>query len=128
MLKRGVVTPEKNTGLKLAIKMNTRSPLEAFQMLRVGHPIDVMAGYYEDQISPDFYMMDKIQKLHALAEYKQKAEAAKADISAFENDLKARENEEKQKAEAEKREADIQEAARKLVTKQMSNNEQNKES
>lgn len=69
-MRKGTATPETNKGLKITMPVKTRTPLEAFQMLRQGHPIDVMAGYYSDHIQDDFWMMDKTAKLHALAHLK----------------------------------------------------------
>jgi len=117
MLRTGKVTPEKNSGLKLAQVMSTRTPLQAFQLLRMGHPIDVMAGYYEDQgiLESDFYMMDRIQKLHALARYKEIAAAAKTDIDQFNAKEAAAQADRDIKAAEEKRQAEILEAAQKLV-------------
>jgi len=125
MLRKGIVTPERNRGQKLTMVMSTRTPLQAFQMLRMGHPIDQMAGYYEEQgvLEPDFYMMDKIGKLHALAKYKEMAATAKTDIDNFNAQQAAAQAEAQLKAAEEKRQADILEAAQKLVTKQQINND-----
>lgn len=127
MLRTVKAKAEKNSGPKLTIPVATRTPLQAFQMLRMGQPIDQVAGYYEEQgmLEPDFYMMDKIQKLHALASYKEKAASAKKDIDDF---IQA-DNEAKAKIEAEKaeqkRQQEIQEAAKQLISKQQ--NDDNKQ-
>lgn len=71
-MKTGTAAAEKNTGRKLTIPVKTRSPIEAFQMLRQGQPIDTMAAYYDDQVGDDFWMMDKTAKLHKLAELKER--------------------------------------------------------
>jgi len=125
MLRTGKVTPERNSGLKLAQVMSTRTPLQAFQLLRMGHPIDVMAGYYEEQgiLESDFYMMDRIQKLHALAKYKQIAAEAKTDIDLYNSQQAAAQAEANFKAAEEKRQAEILEAAQKLVNQKQFNNE-----
>jgi len=71
-MRKGTATPERNNKPSLTIPCRTRSPIEAFQMLRQGQPIDIMAGYYDDKdiLDKDFWMMDKVAKLHHLAELK----------------------------------------------------------
>lgn len=69
-MKKGIATPQENNGLKLTIPVKTRTPLEAFTMLRQGQPIDTMAAYYSEDIKDDFWMMDKTAKLHKLAHLK----------------------------------------------------------
>jgi len=80
-VKLGKTTTDRNNGLKLVIPVKTRTPLEALQMLRAGQPIDVAAGYYADSgiLEKDFYMMDNIDKLHALAGYRERMATAKTD-------------------------------------------------
>jgi len=68
--KYGEVRSHRTSSPSLTIPVKTRTPLEAFQMLRQGQPIDIMAGYYNEDIKDDFWMMDKTAKLHALAELK----------------------------------------------------------
>lgn len=72
-MKKSVVTPEYNSGKKLTIPVKTRTPLEALKMLRAGQPVDVAAGYFDKkgELTPDFYMMDKVDKLHHLAYLRQ---------------------------------------------------------
>jgi len=84
-MRKGIATPEKNSGLKLTIPCRTRTPLEAFQMLRQGQPIDIMAGYYEREgmIEKDFYMMDKLEKFHKIAELKLREKVAKEENAAI---------------------------------------------
>jgi len=125
MLRTGKVTPERNKGQKLTMVCSTRTPLQAFQMLRMGHPIDQMAGYYDEQgiLEPDFYMMDKVQKLHALAKYKEMAATAKTDIDNFTAQQAAAKADADLKAAEEKRQAEILEAAKKLVNQNQINNE-----
>jgi len=88
-MRKGIASPEKNSGIKLALPVRTRTPLEAFQMLRQGQPIDIMAGYYEKEgmIEKDFYMMDKIEKLHKIAELKQRELVAKQDALAIQQEF-----------------------------------------
>jgi len=83
-MRKGIASPEKNSGIKLTIPCRTRTPLEAFQMLRQGQPIDIMAGYYEREgmIEKDFYMMDKLEKYHKIAELKMREKIAKQEIDA----------------------------------------------
>jgi len=83
-MRKGIASSEKNSGIKLTIPCRTRTPLEAFQMLRQGQPIDIMAGYYEREgmIEKDFYMMDKLEKFHKIAELKQREAVAKQEIDA----------------------------------------------
>lgn len=81
-MRKGVATPEVNNEPKLTIPVKTRTPLEAFKMLRAGQPIDQAAGYYANNgtLEPDFFMMDPIEKLHALARYREMEAEAKADM------------------------------------------------
>jgi len=81
-MRKGKVTPEVNTEPKLTIVVRTRTPLEAFQMLRAGQPVDVAAGYFANNgtLEEDFFMMDTIQKLHALAKYREMKAEAKIDM------------------------------------------------
>lgn len=110
-MRRGIATPEKNSGIKLAIPCRTRSPLEAFQMLRQGQPIDIMGGYYEKEgmIEKDFFLMDKLEKFHKIAELKMRETIAKQEIDAIQRQY----NEQQTyiKNEAEKSKADSQAAA-----------------
>jgi len=80
-MRRGIAKSEKNNGPKLTIPVRTRSPIEAFKMLRAGQPIDLAAGYYDEAglVEPDFYFMDKLAKLHKLAEYKETMSRKKSD-------------------------------------------------
>lgn len=76
---------EKNNGQKLTIPVHTRTPLEAFRMLEVGQPVDVLKGYYEGQgveIDKDFQLMDHIEKLKQLNHYRSVLESRKSE---FEN-------------------------------------------
>jgi len=72
-MKRGKASPEKNGKPSITIHVKTRTPHEAFNLLRQGHPIDLTAGYYDQDgtIPEDFWMMDKTAKLHFLADLKQ---------------------------------------------------------
>jgi len=105
-MRKGIATPEKNSGLKLTIPVRTRTPLEAFQMLRQGQPIDITAGYYErnGMIEKDFYMMDKLEKFHKIAELKMREKVAKQEISLYNESIK------QQQHDAEKAKADSQAA------------------
>jgi len=85
-MRKGIATPEKNLAKSLTIPVKTRSPIEAFRMLQAGRPVDVMLAYYQDQngADQDLFMMDKVEKLHAIRRYKEMAETAK---NAYEADL-----------------------------------------
>lgn len=97
-------TPEKNNGKKLTIPARTRSPLEAFKMFEMGQPIDQVAGYYEAEgyLEPDFHMMDKIQKLQALNDYRELMEKNKKAYDEYNTNVI---NEAKAKAEAQEKAA-----------------------
>lgn len=84
-MKIGKANAEKNNGPKLTIPVKTRTPLEAFQMLRAGQPIDQVAGYYDEEgiLEEDFWLMDKLAKLHKLAEYKEVMEQKKMQYDAL---------------------------------------------
>lgn len=81
-MRKGTAKPEKNTKPSITLLSRTRTPLEAFQMLRQGQTVDIMAGYYDTQqlLSKDFWMMDKTAKLHHLAELKTLEHELKKDI------------------------------------------------
>lgn len=71
-MKKGTATPEKRNHAKLTIVVKTRSPLEAYTMLKMGHPVDQALGYYtEDYQGKDLHLMDNIEKLHLLAHFKE---------------------------------------------------------
>lgn len=81
-MKGGIATPEKNSGLKLTRYVKTRTPLEAFTMLKMGQPLDVIGKQYMDQgeLGADFYMMDKTQKLQKIAELNDQLKQKEKDI------------------------------------------------
>jgi len=83
-MRKGNAKPEKNSGNKLTIPVKTRSPIEAVKMLRQGQPIDRIAGYYEKEglITKDFHFMDRIEKLHMLAECRSLMDRSKTEIEA----------------------------------------------
>lgn len=111
-MKKGIAKPDKNSGKKMVLLAQTRNPVEAFAMLKAGHPIDQAAGYYEKQgvdIS-DFYMMDKIGKLQALAAYKEIVATGKKELAEFNEAVQ------KQKAEAAFQERVNQEVTKKMQT------------
>jgi len=87
-MRKGIVSPERNSGRKLTIPVKTRSPLEAFTMLRQGQQIDRIAGYYEKEglIKKDFHFMDRIEKLHMLAECRALMDRSKTEIEAAYSD------------------------------------------
>lgn len=87
-MRKGTATPERNTSPKLVIPVQTRSPLEAFNLLRMGHPIDRMMGYYADSgiLEKDPYMMDTVEKFHALAAYKELSMKHKDDLEEIQRD------------------------------------------
>lgn len=71
-MKKGKVTPETRSNPKLAIVVKTRSPLEAYQLLRMGHPVDQALGYYQEMYQgKDLHLMDTIEKLQLLAEFRE---------------------------------------------------------
>jgi len=69
-MKKGTAHAEVNRQPKLTIPVKTRTPLEAFQMLRAGQPLDQIGQVYHDrgEVGKDFFMMDKLEKLHKVAE------------------------------------------------------------
>lgn len=105
-MRKGIASPDYNDGKVLTIPVKTRTPLEALKMLNAGNAIDQMAGYYSKSgvLEKDFYMMDNIDKLHALAGYRELMVHHKAD---FESQLQAAQ-------------------AAQVVTKSMNNNEETK--
>jgi len=71
-MKKGIASAERNSKPSNTINVKTKTPLETFQMLRMGQPIDTMAAYYDEKelLQKDFWMMDKVAKLHHLADLK----------------------------------------------------------
>lgn len=119
-MRRQQGTPEKNTGKSLTIPVRTMNPLEAYNMLNMGHPIDQAVGYYEEMgiVNPDFYMMDRIGKLKQLQHYKEIALSHKTDIDKVVNEAK------QQEEERIFNEAVEREIAKRSVTKSFTDNEQ----
>lgn len=78
-MRKGIAKAEVNMHKSLTIPVRTRSPLEAFQMLRAGQPVDQALAYYVDQNGEekDLFLMDKVEKLHAISKFKAMAEDAK---------------------------------------------------
>lgn len=95
-MRKGIAKPEKNKGEKLVLPVRTMNVLEAHQALSMGHQVDVMAGYYEKEgvLQPDFYMMDRIGKLHALAGYREKLKESR---QKYESQVKEIDEEERKK-------------------------------
>lgn len=83
-MKRGTARAQFNDGIQLTIPVKTRTPLEAFAMLQVGQPIDQAIGYYvpKDVIEKDFFFLDTVEKLHKLAEYRQRVADNESEIEA----------------------------------------------
>lgn len=104
MSKVGIVTPEKNTGKSLTIPVKTRTPLEAFQMLRAGQPVDQIGQIYHDggRLEKDFFMLDKVEKLHRLAELREDSDYYQSQLQKMEQEIIANELKQKQDAEAAK--------------------------
>lgn len=102
-MKFGTVTPERSRKPSLTINVRTRSPIEAFQMLRQGHPIDTMAAYYDEKglVDQDFWMLDKTAKLHKLAELRTLEATLQSSITEQEEQIQF--NIEKQKQDAEEK-------------------------
>jgi len=88
-MRKGIATAQKNSGLKITIPVKTRTPLEAFQMLRQGSPIDQAAAYYDDrdELPSNFFMLDKTAKLHKLAELRQMEANAQENYTYLEQEL-----------------------------------------
>lgn len=112
-MRKGIASPEKNSGVKLTIPCRTRTPLEAFQMLRQGQPIDVMAGYYEKEgmIEKDFFLMDKLEKFHKVAELKMREKVAKQEIDAIQRQYNEQQTFLKNEADKQKADSEAAKAA-----------------
>lgn len=93
-MKKGIAKPQPNNGVRLTIPVKTRSPLEAFVMLKVGQPIDQAIGYYgvEDLVEKDFFFMDQVEKLHKLAEYRQRIKDNQSEIDSVVAEFKNNQN------------------------------------
>lgn len=81
-MKKGIAKSEANSGISLTIPVRTRTPLEAFELLRQGQPVDRVAGYYAEQGMDitNFFLLDKVEKLHKIAEFKQNEALLRAEI------------------------------------------------
>lgn len=79
------VTAEKNNSPKLTIPVKTRTPLEAYQMLLAGQPVDQIGQMYhvQDKVDKDFFMMDKTEKLRKIAELRAQSDTSKTDIEYY---------------------------------------------
>lgn len=99
-MKTGIATAESNGQPKLTIPVKTRSPLEAFQMLRAGQAIDVIGQAYHDQgyVGKDFFMMDKLEKLHKVAELREEIRQSKDGINYLTNQIKQQQDEQSQES------------------------------
>lgn len=102
-MRRKQATPEVNMHKSLTIPVRTRTPLEAFKMLRAGQPVDQALAYYTDQNSADkdLFLMDKVEKLHAIRKYKAEAEYAKMQYKADYAEYQSAQAAAKAKADAE---------------------------
>jgi len=102
-MRRKQATPEVNLHKSLTIPVKTRTPIEAFIMLRAGQPVDKMLAYYTDQngADKDLFLMDKVEKLHAIRKYKDEAEYAKKQYQADYAEYQSAQAAAKAKADAE---------------------------
>jgi len=102
-MRKGTATPERFNGRSITIPAQTRSPLEAFKMLRAGQPVDIMAGYYERQGMEigDFHLKDKLEKLRILAEFRENLKRHQTDIETLTLQIQHDEQQEKQRKDAE---------------------------
>lgn len=100
----GTAKPEINRSRSLTLPVRVISPLEAYQLYSQGSPIDRMAGYYKKQgiLNDDFFMMDQIGRLNALAEYKELTKQLDHQVKDLEvkvNEIKATERKAQQDAQ-----------------------------
>jgi len=81
-MKKGIARPEINNGKKLVAFVRTRSPLEAYQLLRAGQPIDQTIGWYQQQTNEvqDVSMMDTLAKLHYLSDLRDRVAIQRSDV------------------------------------------------
>jgi len=109
-MKTRVGNPDKNDGKILVQYVRTRTPIEAFRMLQAGSPIDQAAGYYAGAgvLDKDFYMMDKLEKFHKIAELKMREQVARQEIAAIQQQYN--ESLKQQQDDAEKAKADSEAA------------------
>jgi len=108
--KYGEVTPHRTKSPSLTIPVRTRSPIEAFQMLRQGHPIDQLGSYYESKsmLPTEFWMMDYTAKLHALAYIRADNAQRRDDIEAQLHELETNQIKQQHDAEEAARKANSQ--------------------
>lgn len=102
-MRRKQAIPEINLHKSLTIPVKTRTPLEAFKLLRAGQPVDQALAYYTDQngADKDLFLMDKVEKLHAIRKFKAEAEYAKKQYQADYAEYQAAQAAQKAKADAE---------------------------
>lgn len=92
-MNKGTASPEKNNKKSITLPARVVTPLDAWVLYTQGTPIDRMAGYYKQQgiLDDDFYMMDQVGRLKALADYRQLTK----DLSEKVETLKKQESEER---------------------------------
>jgi len=100
-MKFATSTPEKNNGQKLTIPARVISTLDAYKMYTQGHIIDRMAGYYSQAgvLEPNFFMMDKVQRLQALNRYKDQVR----ELGSRQKELELKVNEQRANEEKQRR-------------------------
>jgi len=102
-MKTGIAKPERRTGKSLTLPYRTNSVLDAIRAQAVGKPIDVMSGYYGEQgmdISGEFFMLDKLEKHHKIAEFKANKALLEAQVAEQLTQLKQIQDDKAKEAEA----------------------------
>jgi len=104
-MKKGIARPEYNSGEKLAIVVRTRTPIEAYRMLKAGMPVDQAVGWYQSQNLngevQDISMMDTPQKLRYILDLKSQIAIQKTDLELMTHEVNQLKN--NKKIEDEKR-------------------------
>lgn len=104
---KGIAKSEKNTGKSITLPARVITPLDAYVLYSQGSPIDRMAGYYKKQgiLDDDFFMMDQVGRLNALAQYRELTKQLKEDVDVLTVKKNEFENQQRQAAENAKYEA-----------------------
>lgn len=103
-MKRGIAKPETNTMRSITMPARVITPMDAYILYSQGSPIDRMAGYYKKQglLNDDFYMMDQVGRLKALADYRALAKELGSKVEILqgqENELKAQQRQAQEDAQ-----------------------------
>lgn len=102
-MRKGEAKPEVNTERSITMPARVVTPLDAWVLYSQGSPIDRMAGYYKKQgiLDDDFYMMDQVGRLKALAQYRELTKQLRQESEVLQLQLNDLQKQSKQKDQEE---------------------------